>query len=524
VLRVNGDDPEAAHRAAVIALAFWARFHRDIVIDLVCYRRQGHNELDEPRYTQAPMYAAIDARPTLPALYGGALEARGVVDGAWIAARVLHHRDRFTAAHDASQSWRPNAPQRFTRQWAGLRLHRAGDKEDAEPTGVDLDLLRRLGAALHDVPQGFAVHPNLARQIAQRASTIARGRDIAWAAAELLALACLLHEGTGVRLTGEDTRRGTFSQRHAVILDQSTGAEHVPLAAIASNGARLEIHDSPLSEAAVLGYEYGYSLADPHTLVAWEAQFGDFANVAQTFIDNYLANGEDKWCVSSGLVLLLPHGLEGGGPEHSSARIERFLQLCARDNMAVVNCTTPANHFHALRRQMKRDYRKPLVAMTPKLMLRHRGAVSAIEEFGPRSRFRPLLTDLPGRRSRRRIARIVLCSGRIWFALDAARRDAGRDDVALVRIEELYPFPARELARLLAPHNEAEIVWCQEEPRNMGAWGFLDRRLEAVLREAGRKRPTVRYAGRPEATVPAAATRPAYEREQRAVIAEALSL
>jgi 2-oxoglutarate dehydrogenase E1 component len=522
VLHVNGDDPEAAVRAAAIAIGFWARFHRDIIIDLVCYRRHGHNELDEPRFTEPRLYRVIDTLPTTSALYAARLAADGIIDNAWLAARRAAHRRRWDAGFDAVAAYKSNATHRYEGRWQGLAPPVPGHLEDPPKTGVPLERLRDLGARLHRLPDGFVLHPNLARQLDARAATIETAGDITWATAELLALATLLTDGTPVRLTGEDTRRGTFSQRHAVLADQANGAEVAPLSTLTTDQAQFEIHDSPLSEEAVLGFEYGYALARPDALVLWEAQFGDFVNVAQVFIDHYIASGEEKWMMSNGLVLLLPHGLEGGGPEHSSARMERFLQLCARDNMQVVNCTTPANHFHCLRRQMLRPYRKPLIAMAPKLMLRHRAAVSALSDMATGTRFEPLIARPRSNTAANKASRVVLCSGRIYYDLEAERHAAQLEHIEIIRIEQLYPFPALELQEALAPFGSADVVWCQEEPENMGAWSFVDRRIERVLAATGHQSPSVRYAGRPASPTPAAATPGAYKREQRAVINAAL--
>ena len=521
VLRVNGDDPEAAYRAAEIAVEFWRRFGRDIIIDLVCYRRRGHNELDEPRYTQPRMYAAIDALESVTTLYAGKLVDDRTVTPSWRETRAQAHRQRFAVEFEAAETYRPNKPGAFERHWTGFRAQDLEQVEEQPETGVDLARLRDLNARLAQRPADFRVHSKLASQLDARAASVLEGREIAWTSAETLAFASLLADGVPIRLTGEDTRRGTFSQRHGVLHDQATGAEYVPLSHLTDEQARFEIHDSPLSEEAILGFEYGHSLADPNTLVLWEAQFGDFANTAQVIIDQYIASGEEKWLRSSGLVLLLPHGLEGGGPEHSSARLERFLQLCAKGNMHVVNCTTPANHFHALRRQMLRDYRKPLIAMTPKLMLRHRRAVSALDDMGAGTRFLPVVGDANVAADARTV---ILCSGRVFFDLDAARRERGLDDVALVRIEELYPFPSSGLQDVFRAHPKAEIVWCQEETENMGAWGYVDRRLETVLQDMGHPSTTVRCVSRPANPSPAPGFKVNYRHAQDVLIDSALGV
>ncbi len=521
VLRVNGDDPEAAHRAATLAVRFWAEFQRDIIIDFVCYRRQGHNELDEPRYTQPGNYETIEKRPTVRQLYGDLLRTKNLVTAEWEDTRERDYRAELSAGFDNAETYRPNTAGSGSTPALPFRRVTEAETEHPDP-GVHTDKLRELSKRVHRLPDGFTVHRNLARQLKERATTVEQGTGITWATAELLALGSLLDEGTPVRLTGEDTRRGTFSQRHAVLLDQITNAEYVPLQNLSSPQAAFEVFDSPLSEAAVLGYEYGYSLADVESLVLWEAQFGDFVNVAQSFIDHYISCGEEKWLAQSGLVLLLPHGLEGGGPEHSSARPERFLQLCARYNMQVVNCTTPANHFHVLRRQMKRDFRKPLIAMTPKRMLRDRAAVSDIDTLCPGTNFQPVIADPAMMSKTGSIEKIILCSGRLYYDLDAARREKQLESVALVRLEELYPFPHVQLTAIIAAHPQAEIIWCQEEPENAGAWSFLDRRLECVLAAAKHSGGNARYVGRPASPTPAAASRAVYEREQDAVIATAL--
>ena len=520
VLRVNGDDPEAAFRAATIASAFWERFHRDIIIDLVCYRRHGHNELDEPRYTQPKMYAQIDGLRSVIALYRDRLEAVGAVREGWSNGRRDLHWAAYDDAFTAASGYRPNKPGRFERHWSGFR-HRDLETVTSQPgTGVPIAVLTRLGAAQARWPEGFEFNARLQKQLKARAATVEAGRGIGWAAAESLAFASLLAEGVPIRLTGEDTRRGTFSQRHGVLVDEITEAPYVPLNHVADGQAQIEIHDSPLSEEAVLAFEYGYSLADPSSLVVWEAQFGDFANVAQVFIDQYIASGEEKWLRSSGLVLLLPHGLEGGGPEHSSARLERFLQLCAKGNMHVVNCTTPANHFHALRRQMCRNFRKPLIAMTPKLMLRHKRAISTLREMGKGRRFEPVITDPHKGQGAKRV---ILCSGRVYYELDGARHERGREDLAIVRLEELYPFPAQALHKALEAHPKAEIVWCQEEPENMGAWSFIAPRVRSVFEQSGRGKVDIECIARPANPSPAPGFKVEYERQQVLLIDTALA-
>jgi 2-oxoglutarate dehydrogenase E1 component len=386
-----------------------------------------------------------------------------------------------------------------------------------------------VGLAISRVPDDFAVNPKIARQLEAKRAMIETGEGIDWATGEALAFGTLLQEGHFVRLSGEDCQRGTFSHRHAVLIDQETQAEYTPLNHIRPNGAHggqasIEVFNSLLSEVGVLGFEYGYTLADPKALVLWEAQFGDFANGAQVIIDQFLASGESKWLRMSGLVMLLPHGFEGQGPEHSSARLERYLQLCAERNMQVCNFTTPASYFHALRRQLKRNFRKPLVVMTPKSLLRHKLAVSSLAEFGPGSGFQLVIPEADALGPDAAVRRVVLCTGKVYYDLLQARRDKGIRDVALIRLEQLYPFPRKTLAKLLAQYPNAEVVWCQEEPENMGAWTFLDRRIEASLADAGRAGVRPRYIGRREAASPATGFYKVHNAEQAALVEDALTV
>jgi len=526
VFHVNGDDPEAVVQAAEIAFDYWARFGRDVVIDLVCYRRRGHNELDEPRFTQPQMYSRIDAMASVREAYARLLAEDGVVDADGAAALAADHQARFEAGYAAYETHRPGTADWLQGHWAGLRAMAAEDIEARAETGVAETVLREVGAALAKVPDGFSLHPKLRAQLGERAQSVESGLGITWPTAEALAIGSLLREGRPVRLTGQDTCRGTFSQRHAVLCDQATGAPYTSLNHVSSGQAALTIHDSPLSEAAALAFEYGYSLEDPKTMVLWEAQFGDFANAAQVLIDQYLASGEEKWLRQSGLTLLLPHGLEGGGPEHSSARVERFLQLCAANNLQIVNCTTPANYFHALRRQLHRDFRKPLVLLTPKGLLRHKRAVSSLAEMSEGTHFRPVIEDerLPGETG---VRRILLMSGRLYYDLLEARADGAGSDIAFIRIEQLYPLPQRALAAALARHPEAELVWCQEEPENMGAWRHmrpLVEELEALnARAGGGNARSVRYVGRPASASPATGLPARHAAEQARLVAEALA-
>jgi len=522
ILHVNGDDPEAVVFCARMAAEFRMRFGCDIVLDIVCYRRHGHNETDEPAFTQPLMYRAIEAQKTTRTLYAERLATEGVVPAEEAQAIWDEFAARLDAANAAAQSYRPNKADWLEGHWAGLSRPEGEPERVEEATGVDPAVLRTVGAALAHVPEPFNLNSKIARQLDAKRKMIESGEGIDWATGEALAFGTLLLEGHRVRLSGEDTQRGTFSQRHAVLIDQQNQNEYVPLNNIAPDQARIEIYNSLLSEQGVLGFEYGYSLADPRTLVLWEAQFGDFANGAQVIIDQFLASGETKWLRMSGLTLLLPHGYEGQGPEHSSARPERYLQLCAERNMAVCNLTTPANYFHALRRQLRRNFRKPLVLFTPKSLLRHRLAVSPLHEMAAGSAFQFVIPEIDQIGPDESVRRVVLCSGKVYYDLLATRRERNLNDVAILRLEQLYPFPEKTLGRLLAPYRNAEVVWCQEEPENMGAWCFVDRRIENVLGrlDGTAKRPS--YAGRPEAASPATGFARTHAAEQATLVAGAL--
>jgi 2-oxoglutarate dehydrogenase E1 component len=524
ILHVNGDDPEAVVYCARMCAEYRLQFGADVVLDIVCYRRHGHNETDEPAFTQPVMYRAIRDRKTVRALYAGRLVEEGVLTEAESKAMADDFAGVLEDAYQAAQSYRPNKADWLEGRWAGLRQADEPEERLQEPTAVAAVDLARIGAALATVPETFDLNPKIARQLDAKRQMMATGQGIDWATGEALAFGSLLLEGHRVRLSGEDCQRGTFSHRHAVLIDQTSQAEYVPLNNIAEGQARIEIYNSLLSEAGVLGFEYGYTVADPQTLVLWEAQFGDFANGAQVIIDQFLASGETKWLRMSGLTLLLPHGYEGQGPEHSSARLERYLQLCAEQNMTVCNLTTPANYFHALRRQIKRNFRKPLIVMTPKSLLRHKLAVSALEEFAEGSGFRTVIADPDRLVAPESVRRVVMCSGKVYYDLLAERRDRGIDNLAILRLEQIYPFPARTLTRLLQPYEGAEIVWCQEEPENMGAWTFVDRRIEAVLASIGRDWHRPRYVGRHGAASPATGLGRVHAAEQAALVDRALTL
>ncbi|QYU70619.1 2-oxoglutarate dehydrogenase E1 component [Leptolyngbya sp. 15MV] len=503
ILHVNGDDPEAVVFCARMAAEFRMQFAADIVLDIVCYRRHGHNETDEPAFTQPIMYGRIREMPTTRTRYAQRLAEEGSLPAEESKAMLEGFYRTLEEAFEAAQSFKPNKADWLEGHWSGLKAVTTGEEvERLHDTAVGLDTLREVGAALVRVPAEFNINPKIARQLEAKKQTIESGEGIDWATGEALAFGTLLLEGHRVRLSGEDVQRGTFSHRHCYLVDQVNQAEYVPLNNIRAGQPRFEAFNSLLSEFGVLGFEYGYTLADPRTLVLWEAQFGDFANGAQVIIDQFLSSGESKWLRMSGLVMLLPHGYEGQGPEHSSARLERYLQLCAERNMRVGNLTTPANYFHALRRQLKANYRKPLVLMTPKSLLRHKMAVSSLADFAPGSGFQYVIPEQDAIAPAEEVKRVVLCTGKVYYDLLAERRDKDVKDVALVRIEQLYPFPKTSLSKALAPYVNAQVVWCQEEPENMGAWTFLDRRIEQVLGglEAKAKRP--RYVGRAEAASP----------------------
>jgi 2-oxoglutarate dehydrogenase E1 component len=504
IFHANGDDPEAVVFAAKIAIEFRQKFQNPVVIDMFCYRRHGHNEGDEPMFTQPLMYKAIAGHPTTTEIYAKKLVAEGVVTEGEVEKMKSDWRARLDVELEVSQNYKANKADWLDGRWSGFKVADVSDDPRRGITGVDIATLKEVGAKITAVPRNFHVHRTIQRFLDARRKAIETGEGIDWATAEALAFCSLLLDGHRVRLSGQDSERGTFSQRHSVLIDQENESRYTPFNHIAPNQGRYEVVNSMLSEEAVLGFEYGYSLAEPNALTLWEAQFGDFANGAQVVFDQFVSSGERKWLRMSGLVCLLPHGYEGQGPEHSSARLERFLQMGAEDNMQVANCTTPANYFHILRRQLKREIRKPLILMTPKSLLRHKRAVSRLDEFGPGSTFHRLLWD-DARRGKDRvrlvaddhIRRVVLCSGKVYFDLYEEREKRNADDIYLLRIEQLYPFPMKALVAELAPFTKAELVWCQEEPRNMGGWHFVEPYIEWVLKQIGSEHRRPRYAGRP---------------------------
>ena len=521
IIHVNGDDPEAVARAARMAIDYRLQFGADIVIDIVCYRRHGHNESDEPAFTQPVMYQAIAAKASTLNVYSDSLLQRGVMTAEQLAQDKQTFETTLEKDFAEATGYKPVKADMLGGAWQGLQL--ASGMERRGETGVAVDTLKTVAQAMTKTPTDFSLNSKIARQFEAKLQAVHTGHDIDWSTAEALAFGTLLHEGFGVRLTGQDVGRGTFSQRHDVLYDQNTNARYIPMQHIKPDQGRFEIYESPLSEYAVMGFEYGYSLADPKSLVLWEAQFGDFVNGAQIMIDQFIASAETKWLRMSGLTLLLPHGYEGQGPEHSSARLERFLQLCAEDNIQVANCTTPANYYHILRRQMHRNFRKPLVIMTPKSLLRHKSCVSDLSEFTPDKTFRRVIKDATkDLADGKKIRRVVLTSGKVYYDLLQARDERGIKDIALVRVEQLYPFPADALKRELAKYPNADIIWCQEEPANQGSWFFMDRRIEGVLTELKHKTSRPRYIGRPEAASPATGSLKRHGVEQAKLIDEVL--
>jgi len=509
IFHVNAEDPEAAVFVAELALEFRQTFHKDVVIDLYCYRKHGHNEGDEPAFTQPLLYQKIKNRPSISAIYTEKLIADSTLkreEGEEL------QRQFQTKLDEAQKAMREGPPgRRGMKAFSGLwrRLH-PRYTHDPVATGVSRDLINRVTDQITTVPPGVTVNPKVTRLLDHRREVVRAGQGIDWATAEALAFGTLLTEGTSVRLTGQDSRRGTFSQRHATLVDANTGARHVPLAGLAAEPAYFAIYDSLLSEVAVLGFEYGFSVDAPQTLVLWEAQFGDFANGAQSVIDQFIVCSESKWQRSSGLVMLLPHGYEGQGPEHSSARLERFLQMCAEDNIQVCNLTTPAQYFHVLRRQLKRDFRKPLVIMTPKSLLRHKDCVSGIDEFTG-GHFREVIDDVVPRPDR--VRRVLLCSGKVYYDLLEKRT---RDDIAIIRVEQFYPFPERMLRDALTHYPKAELVWVQEESQNMGGWSFMEPRMRAMGFN-------VHYIGRDASASPAVGSLRIHQREQAELVEAALN-
>lgn len=504
IFHVNGDDPEAVVFAAKVATEYRQKFQKPVVIDMFCYRRFGHNEGDEPAFTQPLMYRKIRSHPSILEVYSQKLIAEGTVSEAEVEEMKNAWRSKLDAEFEIAQGYKPNKADWLDGRWAGLKAVRE-DSDDPRrgQTGVPVETLQQIASALTTVPEGFHVHRTIQRFLDNRKKMMETGQGIDWAMAEALSFGSLLVEDHRVRLSGQDVERGTFSSRHSVLIDQENEERYTPLNHIKEGQGRYEVINSMLSEEAVLGFEYGYTLSEPNALTLWEAQFGDFANGAQVVFDQFISSGERKWLRMSGLVCLLPHGYEGQGPEHSSARLERWLQMCAEDNMQVAYCTTPSNYFHIMRRQLKREFRKPLILMTPKSLLRHKRCVSTLDDIAEGTSFHRVLKDDAQKGGEGiklvkddKIRRVVICTGKVYYDLYEEREKRGIDDVYLMRVEQLYPFPAKSLAAEVARFKKADVVWCQEEPKNMGSWSFVEPYLEWVLKTAGAKVDRPRYVGR----------------------------
>ncbi len=524
IFHVNGDDVDAVMHVSRLAAEFRQTFKKDVVIDIFCYRRYGHNEGDEPSFTQPLMYKKIKTLDSVREIYGRQLISEKIIDQAANESIVAGFQAKLEQAYEATKGFKANKADYLEGYWSGLKVAYGDDRRGS--TAISADKLQFLGGRLTSVPEGFHINPKIARQLEQKSDMFKTGQGFDWGTAEALAFASLLDEGTHVRLSGEDVGRGTFSHRHAIIYDQENEEKLIPLNRLNPNQASFEVHDSPLSEFAVLGFELGYSWAEPRALVIWEAQFGDFVNGAQIIIDQFLASSESKWLRMSGLVMLLPHGFEGQGPEHSSARLERFLQLCAEDNLQICNITTPANYFHALRRQIHRDFRKPLINMAPKSLLRHKLAVSPIDHFTGESTFHRVLWD-DGRNqlcADKDMARVVLCSGKVYYDLLEERNKRGIKNIVILRLEQIYPFPDKVLAAELAKYPKADVIWCQEEPKNQGAWSFINPFLEDVLLGLKHKTTRAKFVGRVPTAAPATGYLKRHNLEQARLVDDALTI
>jgi 2-oxoglutarate dehydrogenase E1 component len=522
IMHINGDDPEAVIHASRIATEFRQKFACDVVLDIISYRRYGHNEGDEPAFTQPIMYKKIGSHDSISTIYGKKLVNEGILTNQQAKDEVDNHNQFLEKEFQAGANYKPNKADWLEGQWANLRAAHGDDRRGE--TSVSTDDLKLIGNAITTIPENIQVNKKLTRIVEARKKAIDTGEGIDWSTAEHLAFGSLLLEGHPVRLSGQDSCRGTFSQRHAVFVDQVKEERYTPLNNIKENQENFEVIDSPLSEASVLGFEYGYSLTEPTALVMWEAQFGDFANGAQVIVDQFISSGEAKWLRMSGLVMLLPHGYEGQGPEHSSARLERYLQLCGEDNMQVLNCSTPANYFHALRRQLKRDFRKPLIIMTPKSLLRNKMCVSKLSDMAEQTAFRRVIKDPDLNLKDKNIKKVVICSGKVFYNLYEEREKRKLENVKILRLEQIYPFPHRTLKEELSKTPDAEVVWCQEEPKNMGSWFFVDRKIEDVLMSYKGKFLRPSYAGREEAASPATGSLSRHNKEQADLVNEALAI
>ncbi|MDJ0821706.1 MAG: 2-oxoglutarate dehydrogenase E1 component [Paracoccaceae bacterium] len=530
IFHVNGDDPEAVVHAAKVATEFRQKFGKDVVIDIFCYRRFGHNEGDEPMFTNPIMYKRIKGHKTTLSLYTERLVKDGLIPEGEIEDMKAEFQVNLNEEFEAGKTFKPNKADWLDGRWSHLDKLKEGDYQRGK-TAISEETLQQIGGAITRAPEGFPAHKTVARLLDTRGKMFADGAGFDWATGEALAFGSLMTEGYPVRLAGQDSTRGTFSQRHSALIDQETEERYYPVNHIREGQARYEVIDSALSEYAVLGFEYGYSLAEPNALTLWEAQFGDFANGAQIMFDQFVSSGESKWLRMSGLVCLLPHGFEGQGPEHSSARLERFLQLCGQDNWIVANCSTPANYFHILRRQIHRDFRKPLILMTPKSLLRHKLCVSNAADFTDGSSFHRVLWDDAQKghsdtqlKPDNKIKRVVMCSGKVYFDLLEERDARGLDDVYLLRIEQFYPFPALSLVKELERFKGAEMIWCQEEPKNQGAWTFIEPNIEWVLGRIDAKHNRPRYVGRATSASPATGLASQHKAQQAALVDEALTI
>jgi 2-oxoglutarate dehydrogenase E1 component len=531
IFHVNGDDPEAVTYCAKIATEYRQKFNRDVVIDIFCYRKFGHNEGDEPSFTQPLMYKKIKKHESALSKYSKQLIDEGSISEEYFKNELANYQKILDEEFEASKNYKSNEFDWFTGVWSKFTSELGQDRRGV--TGVDIEKIKTLGRKLSTIPATFNPHKTISRIFENRLNMLETGKEIDWALAETLALGTISDEGYGVRLVGQDSVRGTFSHRHAGINDQETGERYYPIKNLSSNQGKVEIIDSLLSEMGVLGFEYGYSLTDPDTLVLWEAQFGDFANGAQVIFDQFISSGEKKWTRASGLVMLLPHGYEGQGPEHSSARVERYLQACAQENIQVVNCTTPANYFHALRRQLHRPFRKPLVVFTPKSLLRHKRCISEIEDFTKENSFHRVLSDkaeysqynmIPLAKDEE-IEKVILCTGKIYYDLVDEREKQKANKVQLVRIEQLYPFPAKTLARHLNRFSNAKsFVWCQEEPQNMGCWNHVERYINRTLEYINAKSKTLKYTGRKPSASPASGYLKKHLAQQQEIVTTAITI
>ncbi|SDW91249.1 2-oxoglutarate dehydrogenase E1 component [Roseicitreum antarcticum] len=529
IFHVNGDDPEAVVHAARVATEFRQKFHKDVVLDIICYRRFGHNEGDEPMFTNPAMYNRIKKQKSTLQLYTERLVADGLIPEGEIEDMKAAFQAHLNEEFETGKTFKPNKADWLDGRWS--HLNREGEEYQRGQTWIATETLAEAGRALTTAPKGFNLHKTIGRQLETKAAMFESGRGFDWATAEALAFGSLSVEGYPVRLSGQDSTRGTFSQRHSAFIDQETEERYYPVNNIRAGQAPYEVIDSMLSEYAVLGFEYGYSLAEPNALVMWEAQFGDFANGAQIMFDQFISSGESKWLRMSGLVVLLPHGFEGQGPEHSSARLERFLQMSAQDNWIVANCSTPANYFHILRRQVHRTFRKPLILMTPKSLLRHKLCVSTAGDFTEGSSFhRVLWDDAEKGNSDTKLAaddkmkRVVICSGKVYFDLLEERDARGITDIYLLRLEQFYPFPAMSLVKELERFGNADVVWCQEEPKNQGGWSYIEPNLEWVLGRINAKTPRPRYVGRSASASPATGLASQHKAQQAALVNDALTI